>query len=76
MSAFTQKETGYLRDQRLGRSVEVRGRAEVLGEGAAGEVGPRFASELSRIYPERIVGRGIDSDGYGPNSRSVGREAA
>ncbi len=75
MSAFTQKEIGYLRDQRLGRSVEIRGRAEVLGEGA-GEFGPRFASELSRIYPERIVGWGIDPDGYDPNSRSVGREAA
>jgi pyridoxamine 5'-phosphate oxidase family protein len=57
------------------RGVEIRGRAEVLGEGG-GEIGPGFDSELIRIYPERIVGWGIDSDGYRPNGRSVGREEA
>ena len=57
------------------RGIEVRGRAEVLGEGG-GEIGPGFASELIRIYPERIVGWGIDSDAYNQNGRSVGREKA
>jgi hypothetical protein len=75
MSAFAQKEFGYLRDQRLGRGVEVRGSAEVLGEGGD-ELRPGFASELSRIHPECIVGWAIDSDVYSPNSRSVGRETA
>ncbi len=54
------------------RGVEVRGRAEVLGAGGA-EVGPGFAEELIRIWPERIVGWGIDSDAYRPNARSVAR---
>ncbi|CAN5575746.1 MAG: PPOX class F420-dependent oxidoreductase [Rubrobacter sp.] len=54
------------------RGVEVRGLAEVFGEGG-GEVGPGFADEFIRILPERIVGWGIDSDAYSPNSRSVGR---
>ena len=53
------------------RGVEVRGRAEVFGEGG-GEVGPGFDDELIRIFPERIVGWGIDSDAYKPNARSVG----
>ena len=52
------------------RGVEVRGRAEVLEEGG-GEVGPGFAEELIRIWPERIVGWGIDSDAYSPNARTV-----
>ena len=42
------------------RGVEVRGRAEVFG------------GESIRIFPERIVGWGIDSDAYKPNARSVG----
>ncbi|HLL98918.1 MAG TPA: hypothetical protein VK276_07540 [Rubrobacteraceae bacterium] len=75
MSAFAQKEFGYLADQRLRRGVEVRGSAEVLGEGGD-ELRPGFASELSRIHPECIVGWGIEPDGDSPNSRSVGREAA
>lgn len=41
------------------RGVEVRGRAEVLG------------GESLRIFPERIVGWGIDPDTRGPNARSV-----
>jgi pyridoxamine 5'-phosphate oxidase family protein len=53
------------------RGVEVRGRAEVFGDGG-GEVGPGFDDELIRIFPERIVGWGIDSDAYKPNARSVG----
>jgi pyridoxamine 5'-phosphate oxidase family protein len=53
------------------RGVEVRGRAEVFGEGG-GKVGPGFDDELIRIFPERIVGWGIDSDAYKPNARSVG----
>ena len=52
------------------RGVEVRGRAEVFGDGG-GEVGPGF-DELIRIFPERIVGWGLDSDAYKPDARSVG----
>lgn len=44
------------------RGVEVRGRAEVIEE----------PEELIRIHPERIVGWGLDSDAYKPNSRTVG----
>jgi len=40
------------------RGVEVRGRAEALGG-------------LIRIFPERIVGWGIDADAPSPNARSV-----
>ncbi len=43
------------------RGVEVRGRAEVLG------------NESIRIFPERIVGWGIDPEARGPNARSVDR---
>ncbi len=50
------------------RGVEVRGRAEVSSDGG-GEV---LADEIIRIFPERIVGWGIDSDAHGPNARSVG----
>ena len=53
------------------RGVEVRGRAEVLGEGGE-EVGPGFDPEVIRIFPERIVAWGIDSDGYSRNARTVG----
>ena len=53
------------------RGMEVHGRAEVFGDGG-GEVGPGFDDELIRIFPERIVGWGIDSDAYKPNARSVG----
>ncbi len=53
------------------RGVEVRGRAEVSSEGG-GEIVADFADEIIRIFPERIVGWGIDSDAYGPNARSVG----
>ena len=43
------------------RGVEVRGRAEVLGD------------ESIRIFPERNVGWGIDPEARGPNARSVAR---
>ena len=43
------------------RIVEVHGRAEVLGD------------ESIRIFPERIVGWGIDPDARGPNARSAAR---
>ena len=43
------------------RGVEVRGRAEVLGD------------ESIRIFPERIVGWGIAPEARGPNARSVAR---
>jgi pyridoxamine 5'-phosphate oxidase family protein len=43
------------------RGVEVRGRAEVLGGG------------FIRIFPERIVGWGIDPEARDPNARSVTR---
>jgi pyridoxamine 5'-phosphate oxidase family protein len=137
MSAFTQKEIEYLRDQRLGRlatvngkgephvvpvafryndeldaidigghnfakskkyrdaratgraafvvddvlppwrarGVEVRGRAEVFGEGGE-EIGPGFDADVVRIFPQRIVEWGLDSDAYSPNSRSVAEESA
>jgi pyridoxamine 5'-phosphate oxidase family protein len=46
------------------RGVEVRGRAEALEDAGSG-------GELIRIFPERIVGWGIDADTPGPNARSV-----
>ncbi len=52
------------------RGVEVRGRAEVLSEGGK-EIMEDFADELIRIFPRRIVGWGIDSDAFRPNSRTV-----
>ncbi len=53
------------------RGVEVRGRAEVLSEGGR-EVMEDFSEELIRVYPERIVGWGLDSDVFSANGRSVG----
>ena len=44
------------------RGVEVRGRAEALG-----------GEGLIRIFPERIVGWGIDPEAPSPNARSVAR---
>ena len=51
------------------RGVEVRGRAEAL----EGVDGPGSEGELIRIFPERIVGWGLDPDVQGPNARSVPR---
>jgi pyridoxamine 5'-phosphate oxidase family protein len=53
------------------RGVEVRGRAEVFGEGEAAGAG--LGGELIRIFPGRIVGWGIDPDAKSPNARSVTR---
>jgi pyridoxamine 5'-phosphate oxidase family protein len=57
------------------RGVEVRGRAEVHGEGGE-EVGPGFDADVVRIFPERIVEWGLDSGAYRPNSRSVDEKSA
>ena len=53
------------------RGVEVRGRAEIHQEGGK-EIMKDFAEEVVRIFPERIVGWGIDSDALTQNGRSVG----
>jgi pyridoxamine 5'-phosphate oxidase family protein len=53
------------------RGVEVRGRAEVFSEGGE-ELNSAFDAELIRIVPSHIVGWGIDTDPYRPNSRAVG----
>ena len=53
------------------RGVEVRGAAEAL-EAGGGEVNADFDDELIRIHPERIVGWGLDTNAYKPNSRSAG----
>src|SRR5215210_2244652 len=53
------------------RGVEVRGRAEVFSDGGE-EINSDFDAELIRIVPGRIVGWGIDTDPYRPNSRVVG----
>jgi pyridoxamine 5'-phosphate oxidase family protein len=52
------------------RGIEVRGEAEVHTEGGR-QVVEDFSEELIRVFPKRIVGWGIDSDAYKPNSRSV-----
>jgi pyridoxamine 5'-phosphate oxidase family protein len=52
------------------RGVEVRGRAEVFVDGEQGD-NAHFGAELIRLLPERIVGWGLDTDAYRPNSRSV-----
>ncbi len=36
------------------------------------EVNANFGVELIRLHPSRIVGWGIDTDAFRPNSRSVG----
>ena len=53
------------------RGVEVCGQAEVFSESGE-EVNPDFDAELIRLHPSRIVGWGVDTDPYHPNSRSVG----
>lgn len=55
------------------KGIEVRGHAETFSNG--GEViGPQFDPEMIRIYPERIIGWGIEGDAFHPNSRSVGQK--
>ena len=53
------------------RVVEIRGSAGALLVGED-ELNPDSDNELIRIHPRRIVGWGLDSDSYAPNSRSVG----
>jgi pyridoxamine 5'-phosphate oxidase family protein len=53
------------------RGVEVRGWAEVFS-GDGEKVNSDFDAELIRLHPSRIVGWGIDTNPYRPNSRSVG----
>ena len=52
------------------RGLLVRGRAEALS-GGGDELNPEFDEELIRIHPERVIGWGLDTDAYAPNSRSV-----
>jgi pyridoxamine 5'-phosphate oxidase family protein len=52
------------------RGIEIRGRAEVVAAGGT-DLGPGFDPEIIRIRPRRIIGWGIDSKGFGANSRSV-----
>jgi pyridoxamine 5'-phosphate oxidase family protein len=54
------------------RFLEIRGRAKQVFEG--GEVfGPRFAPEMIRIYPRRIIsaGLGVTGQGVPHSSRKV-----
>jgi pyridoxamine 5'-phosphate oxidase family protein len=53
------------------RGGEIRGRAEVFSEGGR-EVMEDFSEELIRIFPQRIVGLGLDSEAFNQDSRSVG----
>ena len=46
---------------------------EVFEEGGEG-VNPESDAEMIRLHPTRIVGWGIDTDAYRPNSRSVGKK--
>ncbi len=52
------------------RGIEIRGRAETHTAGGQA-LNQNFDAEVIRIFPERIVGWGLDSDAYKPNSRSV-----
>ena len=45
------------------RGIEIRGHAEVFSTGGQ-EIGPGFDPELIRVYPNRIIGWGIDSSSY------------
>jgi pyridoxamine 5'-phosphate oxidase family protein len=52
------------------RMIEIRGRAETVDSG--GEVfGSRFEDAIVRIYPERVISFGLDSD----EPRAKGRSA-
>jgi pyridoxamine 5'-phosphate oxidase family protein len=53
------------------RGVEIRGRAEAIPDGEP--IRPGFANEIIRIHPTHIVGWGIESEAYQPNSRKVER---
>ena len=53
------------------RGVEVRGRAEAVTSGGKG-VDERFDDQFIRLYPQRIVGWGLDAGPYHPHGRTVG----
>ncbi len=52
------------------RGIEIRGRAEVFSTGGQ-EIVANFDPELIRVYPTRIIGWGIDGEGYLPLSRTI-----
>ena len=52
------------------RGVEVRGQAETIESGGK-QVNPDFDQELIRIRPTKVVGWGLDTDAFRPNSRTV-----
>lgn len=52
------------------RDADCRGSAQVSTTGGK-EIGPGFDPEIIRVYPVRIIGWGIDSDAYDPQSRTV-----
>jgi len=51
------------------RGIEIRGQAEAIPNGEP--LRPGFANEIIRLHPTHIVGWGIESEEYGPNSRKV-----
>jgi hypothetical protein len=53
----------------------VRGRTGGLAAGVR-QVNGDFGSDLIQIRPTRIGARGIDTDAYGPNSRSFDASSA
>ena len=52
------------------RGIEIRGRAEAHTAGGQA-VNANFDAEIIRIFPTRIIGWGLDTDAYRPNSRPV-----
>ena len=52
------------------RGVEIRGRSETHETGGHA-LNPDFDAEVIRLFPERIVGWGLDTDAFKPNSRLV-----
>lgn len=52
------------------RGIEIRGRAEIVS--ASEPIRPGMDNEMIRIHPTHIVGWGIESEAYQPNSRKVG----
>ena len=54
------------------RGIEIRGRAEVFSTGGA-QIGPGFDPELIRVHPQRLIGWGLDTDAFKPNSRAINK---
>ena len=52
------------------RMLEIRGTAEVLSSGGKA-LSDNFEDTIVRITPVRIIGFGIDAEGYAANARSV-----